>query len=42
MKKYRLIREEEIMMENSLKSYEVIDPKIDFMLSRAISRIETD
>lgn len=42
MKKYRLIREEEIMMENSLKSYEVIDPKIEFMLSRSISRIYTD
>ena len=42
MKKYRLIREEEIMMDNSSKSYEVIDPKIDFMLSRSISRINTD
>jgi hypothetical protein len=42
MIKYRLIREEEIMMDSGSKSYEVIDPKIVFMLSRSISRINTD
>lgn len=42
MKKYRLIREEEVMMDSGSKSYEVIDPKIIFMLSRSILRIETD
>lgn len=37
---YRLIREEEFPDDNGIKIYEVIDPKVKFMIKHLIERIE--
>lgn len=40
MIKYNLVREDDIMGANDVKYYEVIDPKIMFLIRRAITKIE--
>lgn len=40
MVSYNLIREEEILGVNKLKRYEIIDPKIKFLIKHQIHRIE--
>lgn len=37
---YRLIREEEILGANNAKIYEVVDPKVEFLIKRNVSKIE--
>jgi Cdc6-like AAA superfamily ATPase len=40
MKSYKLIREDDILGPNSVKIYEVIDPKVEFLVRRLIPKIE--
>lgn len=40
MKSYRLIKEDEILGSNGTKIYEVIDPKVEHLVTRLIPRIE--
>jgi GTPase SAR1 family protein len=37
---YKLIREEDILSPNSTKIYEVIDPKVEYMIKRLVLKIE--
>ncbi len=37
---YRLIREDDILGPNSIKYYEVIDPKVEYLVKRLIPKIE--
>lgn len=37
---YKLIREDDILGNNNAKYYEVIDPKVEFLIKRAITRVE--
>ena len=40
MKSYKLIQEDDILGPNSVKIYEVIDPKVEFLVRRLIPKIE--
>lgn len=40
MVKYKMIREDELTTRNGLKTYEIIDPKIKFLIKHLIERIE--
>ncbi len=40
MLNYRLIREDDILGANNAKYYEVIDPKVEFLIKRTITKIE--
>lgn len=40
MLNYRLIREDDILGPNNIKYYEVIDPKVEHLLKRAVLKIE--
>lgn len=40
MKSYKLIQEDDILGPDSLKIYEVIDPKVEFLVRRLIPKIE--
>ncbi|MDQ6471437.1 hypothetical protein RB619_12345 [Flavobacterium sp. LHD-80] len=37
---YRLIREEDILGPNNIKYYEVIDPKVEYLVKRIVTKIE--
>lgn len=37
---YRLIREDDILGPNNIKYYEVIDPKVEYLIRRIITKIE--
>lgn len=40
MSEYKLIREEDILGPNNTRIYEVIDPKVEFMIKRLVPKIE--
>lgn len=40
MLNYRLIREDDILGNNNAKYYEVIDPKVEFLIKRIVTKIE--
>jgi hypothetical protein len=40
MLNYRLIREDDILGNNNSKYYEVIDPKVEFLIKRIVTKIE--
>ncbi|TYC14799.1 hypothetical protein ES677_05310 [Bizionia gelidisalsuginis] len=40
MIQYKLIREDEVLGDNKIKYYDVIDPKIDYLVRRGVMKIE--
>ena len=37
---YKLIKEEEILSKNNERIYEIVDPKVQYLIKRSVSLIE--